>query len=104
MTTTIACLIAGISTTAFITLWFCVVYRELKNMKNAMESARCQLTCSRQQFMRARDSLEMEKTQEILVRSRDIYRQSVVLYNKKLKKPWNHIPGLFMGFKIMKNE
>ncbi|MDO7788296.1 hypothetical protein [Desulforamulus aquiferis] len=81
MTTIIACSIACFSTAAFIALWFWVVRKELKAKQNIIESARSQLAASRKQRLRAKDTPETEKAQEILDRSHDIYRQSVELYN-----------------------
>lgn len=90
---------AAISTAAFLTLWFWVVHRELTAKKEIVKSARSQLAACRQKHMQARDGLEKVDAQGILTRSRDIYRQSVTLYNQTLHKPWNCIPGILMGFR-----
>lgn len=104
MTTMIACVLAGISTTVAVVLWFFVVYRELKTKRNALKSAQYQLNASRHQQIRTRDGPEAQSAHEVLIRSLDIYRQSVALYHETLKKPWNCIPGFLMGFRQLKDE
>ena len=99
MTTIIACLVALVSTTAFVTLWFWVVRRELYAKQKAVDAARCQLTASRQQMIRLRDGPEAAQAKEILERSQSIYRQAVTLYHKTLRKPWNAVPAFFLGFR-----
>jgi len=90
---------AVISTAAFLALWFWVVRRELRAKKDTAKSAQSQLAACRKKHMQARDGPEKEDAQFILTRSRDIYRQSVTLYNHTLQKPWNRIPGFLMGFR-----
>lgn len=99
LTTMIAYVAAAISTTAFLALWFWVVNRELTARKDTVKSAQSQLTACRKKHMQARDGPEEVDAQGILTRSRDIYRQSVMLYNQTLQKPWNRIPGFLMGFR-----
>lgn len=98
----IAFVIASISTAAFLALWFWVVHRELRFRKDTVKSAESQLAACRKKHMQARDDPEGTDTQCILARSRDIYRQSVTLYNQTLQKPQNRIPGFLMGFRPMK--
>jgi hypothetical protein len=95
----IAWVTSTISTAAFLLLWFWVVRRELRGRKDTVNSARSQLAVSRKKHMKARDGPEEMDAQCILERSRDIYRQSVALYNQTLQKPWNRIPGFLMGFR-----
>lgn len=92
-------LTAAISTAAFLALWFWVVYRELREKKNTMESAAVQLAVCKRQARLARDEREKEDAQGVLDRSLDIYRQSVNLYHQTLKKPWNYLPGCLMGYR-----
>lgn len=99
LTTVIACSIAFFSTAAFIALWFGVVRKELTAKQNMVESAKAQLIASRTQLLRARDAPEMQKAQEILDRSLDIYRQSLELYNDTLQKPRNAVLAFFLGFR-----
>ncbi|MEG0339211.1 MAG: hypothetical protein RR573_04780 [Oscillospiraceae bacterium] len=101
MTTILACLIAGISTVAFVTLWFRVVRRELYAKQKAEDAAMCQLIASRQSYMRARDGPKDKQAQEILEISEQVHNQSVQLYNEALHKPLNVIPGILMGFRTI---
>ena len=103
MTTTIACLIAIATTTAFIALWFWVVRRELYEKRKMVDAASCQLIASREEYTRARDGPIGERAQEILKRSQSIYRQAVEIYNKTLRKPWNAVPAFFLGYR-QKND
>jgi hypothetical protein len=104
LTTMIVGVTAAISTAAFLTLWFWVVHRELIAKKETVKSARSQLAACRKNHLRARDGPDEVGAQGILTRSRDIYRQSVTLYNQTLHKPWNCIPGFLMGFREISKE
>lgn len=95
MLTWIACLIAVISTTAFLILWFREAKRLLREQKHMIETARKQL-----EHYRKISSLDRTNPENIAVvtRSRDIYRQAVAHYNAVLQKPWIYVPGKLMGF------
>lgn len=69
-----------------------------------MESAEVQLTACRRQVRRVRAGSEKEDAQKVLDRSLDIYRQTVLLYHRTLKKPWNYIPGFLMGYREVKGK
>lgn len=99
MTTIIACLVALVSTSAFVALWFWVVRREMDAKQKTVDAAKSQLTASRQQVVRVRDGPDEKKAREIMERSQSIYAQAVVLYNETLRKPWNAIPAFFLGFR-----
>lgn len=101
MATIIAYLIAGISTTGFLILWFWVARRELQEKHNMVESAANQLATCHKEYMLSRDGQEAMDAERIFLRSRDIYLQSVNLYNETLKRPWYGIPGFLMGFQIV---
>ncbi|MEL1135685.1 hypothetical protein AAC978_10925 [Desulfitobacterium sp. THU1] len=98
MTTIIIYLVAGISTTAFVILWFWVARQELLAKQSTVQSAGSQLIVCHKKYLQSEDGLEEINAKNILLRSQDIYIQSVKLYNQTLKKPWNRIPGIFMGF------
>lgn len=89
-------LLAAFSTTALIALWFYVARRELRVKQSMLESAQIQFAASREQAALAGDDPD---TQGILERSLDIYRQSAERYNQTLRKPWNFIPGILLGFR-----
>lgn len=80
------------------------VCRELREKRNMMESAEVQLTACRRQVRRVRAGSEKEDAQKVLDRSLDIYRQTVLLYHRTLKKPWNYIPGFLMGYREVKGK
>ncbi|MDD4239023.1 MAG: hypothetical protein PHT62_10790 [Desulfotomaculaceae bacterium] len=98
----IACVIAIISTAAFIVLWFWVVHRELRSKTDTVNSAVSQLAACRKNHLQTRDGPEEQDAKSIFSRSLDIYRQSVMLYNQALLKPWNLIPGFLLGFRQIK--
>ena len=79
----VAWLIAAVSTTAFLVLWFWEVRRVLR-------SAAC-----RRQAAGVRYDPELA---QILARSESIYRQAVAHYNDTLCKPWCRLPGHLLGF------
>jgi len=104
VTAIIACVIAIISTAAFVVLWFWVVHRELRNKTDTVNSAVSQLAACRKNHMQTRDGPEEQDAKFILSRSLDIYRQSVMLYNQTLQKSWNRTPGFLMGFRQIKES
>ncbi|MGS0763411.1 hypothetical protein [Syntrophomonas curvata] len=83
-------------------LWFWVVHRELRARTDTVNSARSQLAACRKKHMQARGGPEEQDAKSILSRSLDIYRQSVMLFNQTLLKPWNRIPGFLLGFRTIK--
>ncbi len=99
MKTVIISLVAAISTTSLIVLWFWVVRRELRAKKAALQAARCQLSASKQEWMKARNGPDEAKNRDILERSRSVYSQTVRGHNESLKEPWNYLPGLLLGFR-----
>lgn len=98
LTTIIAYLVAGASMAALITLWFWIVRQELCAKQKAAKAAKCQLIASKQEYLRARDGSNETQAHEILERSERVYKQSIQLYQKSLRKPWNLLPGALMGF------
>lgn len=104
MATFILCVTAIITTTSFLILWFWVVYQELRAKMNIVNSAENQLAACRKNHMHTKGGSEEQDAKSILSRSLDIHRQSVILYNKTLLKPWNLIPGLLMGFRKISNR
>ncbi|NLO38260.1 MAG: hypothetical protein GX115_02125 [Ruminiclostridium sp.] len=97
-------MIAVISTTAFLTLWFWIVNRELRSKADTVNSAVSQLTACRENQIWMTESSDEQAGKYILSRSLDIYHQSVMLYNQTLLKPWNRFPAFLMGFRQMKDE
>ncbi|MEG1578056.1 MAG: hypothetical protein RRY64_03790 [Oscillospiraceae bacterium] len=96
--------IAIISTAAFVVLWFSVVRNELKRGRNMVESAKIQVMSCHKKCVQDGGDGEDTAARVVLLRSEDIYRQSVALYHRALKKPWNFIPGRLMGFHPVDNR
>ena len=86
----VAWLIAAVSTTAFLVLWFWEVRRVLRSRRSVVESAAAQLSACRRQAAGVRYDPELA---QILARSESIYRQAVAHYNDTLCKPWCRLPG-----------
>ena len=95
MSSWVAWLVAAVSTTAFLVLWFWEVRRVLRSRRSVVESAAAQLSACRRQAAGVRYDPELA---QILARSESIYRQAVAHYNDTLCKPWCHLPGHLLGF------
>lgn len=91
----IAWMIAVVSTTAFVVLWFWEARRILQSQKSTVESAAAQLAVCRKKAADTQDDPELT---EVLKRSESIYRQAVDHYNSTLRKPWVCLPAILMGF------
>ena len=91
----LAWLIAITSMVAFLYLWLRDVRQIMQHRKNTVECAAGQLEVCREKALHAQDDPD---TAAVLARSESIYRQSVDIYNRSLKKPFNYIPALLMGF------
>jgi len=90
--------IAAASTGAFLLLWFRDVRRVMRERKNMLESAACQLKTCRARAAQARGDPEAAA---VLERSESIYRQAVALYNDTLRKPCNSLPAYLMGYRTV---
>ncbi len=88
-------LIAAVSTTAFLALWFWEVRRILLSRRSVVESAAAQLSAYRRQAVGVRYDPALAN---VLTRSESIYRQAVSHYNDTLCKPWIYLPGRLLGF------
>lgn len=89
-------LIAVISTTLCLFLWFREVRRIMQERKSTVESAGRQLAVCRERVRKARGDPEAEA---VLERSEKIYRQSVDLYNRTLRRPLTYIPAVLMRYR-----
>ncbi|MEG1780965.1 MAG: hypothetical protein RR242_06635 [Clostridium sp.] len=104
MLTMITCFATLISTTAFLLLWFRMVYREMIAKKIMVQSAKLQLDACHKKYKQAKGYSDRQSAKTVLNRSKDIYLQATGLYNTEFKKMKNHIPGLLMGFRQLKEE
>lgn len=91
-------LIAVISTTLCLFLWFREVRRIMRERNSTVESAGGQLAVCRERALKARGDPE---TEAVLERSEKIYRQSVDLYNRTLRQPWVYIPAVLMRYRTI---
>ena len=87
----LAWLIAGVSSIAFLVLWFHQVRQLLQTQKSTLDSAAGQLAAFRQS--------PRQTPPELLTRSESIYRQALDNYNRTLRRPWAYLPGRLMGFR-----
>lgn len=79
-------------------LWFRDVRRIMRNLQSVVESADAQLAVCRNRAVLAKGDLDAAAVLEL---SEDIYRQAVDNYNRTMKKPWNYLPAIIMGFRIL---
>ena len=100
MSSWVAWLIAAVSTTAFLVLWFWEVRRVLRSRRSVVESAAAQLSACRRQAAGVRYDPELA---QILARSESIYRQAVEHDHQALRQPWNCLPAALMGFRMIEN-
>ena len=95
----IAWLIAVASAALCLHLWFRAVRRIMRDRKNTVESAAGQLSVCRKKAAEARQDSGVA---EVLRRSQSIYTQAVDHYNATLRKPWVHLPAVFLGLRPIK--
>lgn len=100
MASWIIALVAVVSTTVCLFLWFRDVRRIMRERKSIVESARSQLDIFRDKAHKARDDPDAAA---VLERSESIYRQAVEHYNRTLRKPWVYPPAALMGFRMIQN-
>lgn len=99
METWLGWFLAGISTAICLALWFWDVRKIMTTRRSTVDSAAGQLAVSREKA-RTGDP----EAKEILVRSENIYRQAVELYNRAMKKPWIGLPGRLMGYQVIRKS
>lgn len=100
MQTIIACLIAGICATGFVTIWFATAYKELASKQNTLADLREQLHLHERLNFQARGSSDAQSAAGMLETSRMLCREAAKSYNRILHKPMNRIPAFIMGFKL----
>lgn len=104
MTVIIAYVIAGISATAFVTLWFTISYHKLSLKYREAEEAAEQVKMHYAIYRQDRESLNVKTVKRILDTSRMIYRESVNDYNRVYANPIYRLPGFMLGFRFMKEK
>lgn len=101
MTAIIPNIIAGISTIAFLSLWFVTSYRELSHKKQEVVAAAEQVKMHRTLRLKECGSSNRQAAKRMLDTSYMIYMETVKGYNSVLKKPINRFPGFIMGFRLI---
>ncbi|MEG1758460.1 MAG: hypothetical protein RR235_08410 [Oscillospiraceae bacterium] len=100
----IICFVAGLSTAAFITIWFSTAYKELTHAKSCVENAASQLQLHTKSYPQARDDPNKSNAIQGLDIARMIYQEVVKNYEHVRRKPMNHIPAFVLGFHKIEKE
>ena len=85
-------------------LWFCSAKKELSKKLNAVKSAYSQFQEAKNKYALAGESDKKHEAYEIFILSRNIFLQTVMLYNESLNSPLCKIPSFFLGFGKYENE
>lgn len=99
MTTMIVCFVAGISITAFFTLWFVVAYREFAGKKRMLDDLAEQVQMHHALQTAAKTDTAQAEAARMLKTSMMIYNEAVKGYNRLLRHPFYCFPGFLMGFR-----
>lgn len=99
MPTLIACFIAGICATGFVSIWFTTAFKELSAKQNSLAALEEQLRLHERLFSQARDGPDAQSAAKMLVTSRMLCQEAAKGYNRILHKPMNRFPALLMGFR-----
>lgn len=93
-----AYMIAGISTTLFLTLWFYIAYKDLSKAKKALEHTKIQFLMHSELLMKQRGSPQEKDAQKITQTSELIYKRALLDYEAERNKPLNKFPAFVFGF------
>lgn len=104
METMIACFIAGISISAFFTLWFVVVYRELSGKKRVLDGLEEQVDMHSSLLQNLNTNNERKEAERMIKTSVMIYNEAVKSYCSLLHHPFYRFPGFVMGFRCVKQK
>lgn len=99
MPTYIACFIAGICITGFVTNWFTTAYKELSVKRNSLTDLGDQLRLHKRLSSKAGNGPDALSAAKMLETSRMLCREAAKSYNRVLRKPVNRLPALLMGFR-----
>lgn len=95
----IICFVAGISTAAFVAIWFKTAYKELSYAKQCVESAAAQLWLHKESSPKARDGPDRVSAELGLDTARMIYHEVVKNYNAVRQRPMNRLPAWIFGYR-----
>lgn len=79
-------------------LWFCSAKKELSKKLNAVKSAYSQFQEAKNNYSLAGKNGKKHEAYEIFILSRNIYLQTIMLYNESLNSPLCKIPSFFLSF------
>ena len=99
MVSCISCVIAGLSLSLCLVLWFREVRKVMSEKRSTVESAAGQYYACCQ---RMTDDDSDAEVNAVCERSLRIYRQALDLYEEALAKPLYHLPARLMGFRNMR--
>ncbi|MDD4493476.1 MAG: hypothetical protein PHV32_03885 [Eubacteriales bacterium] len=94
-------IMAGVSTSAFLTLWFIVSHRELSGKKREVAAAAEQVQLHRSLHSKERGGDNSQAAKRMLDTSYRIYSETARVYNKSLLNAVYRIPGFIMGFRLI---
>lgn len=103
MPTLIACLIAGICLTGFLTIWFTTAHKELSVKQSNLADLEEQLRLHERLSGQTRDGPDAQSAAGMLETSRMLYHEAAKDYNRILLRPMNRFPALVLGFRAVKN-
>lgn len=104
MDTAVICFIAGLSTAAFIAIWFTTAYRELAHAKQCVENAAQQLQLHKGNFPQMQGGPNEPAAAQSMDAAHIIHQAVVKNYIAVRHKPMNRIPAMLMGFSITIKE
>lgn len=104
MSAMISYVLTGFFATAFISLWFAVVYHVLSKKQGEVVAINRQLQIHYSIYRQERGGPKGDAAKRMLETSRMIYRESLHDFNMVYAKPMNRIPGFVMGFGFLKEE
>lgn len=98
----IAYVIAGISVTGLIALWFAVAFNRLVDKHQEVMAAKEQIKVHYEAYRKERGGQKEEIAKRMLDTSRLIYQESVNEYNRFYSNPMYHFPGFLLGFRFIR--
>jgi len=104
MTAVIAYIIAALSITALLALWFFNAYQVISRKMQDMMYAEEQVRLHREGCRKMRGSFGEPAAVRMLEISEKIYLQTEESYRKMFRKPIYGIPGFLMGFNTLEKK
>lgn len=96
--------IAGVSTTAFILIWFVTVDRELEKSKESVDNSLRQIKLHLEGASQVGEGQHKAAALNSLSVSRDIYQEAVKNYEALRCKLVNRLPAFILGYRSIPKE